>query len=95
MTYYRLYFMNGFSGHIERFEEFDADDDEGAVALAEAKQGFLSLELWSGHRKVARIDSMDLAAQMVARRARMKAVKAQVEPAPREDDETNAANRSA
>ena len=55
MSDYRLYFMEAFSGHIERFEEFDAADDVAAVVLAETRQGPLSLELWCSHRKVARL----------------------------------------
>ena len=35
MLYYRLYFMDRFSGHIDHFREFEAADDEAALALAE------------------------------------------------------------
>ena len=94
MSYYRLYFMNGFSGHIERFEEFDAADDAAAVVLAKNMQGPLSLELWCSHRKVARVPAVDLASQLLAQRAEQRAVKARVEPADNADDE-KAENRSA
>ena len=94
MSYYRLYFMNSFSGHIERFEEFNADHDETALALAKTRQGLLALELWCSHRKVARLEPIDLASQLLAERSRLKAVKAQVEPKPSADD-TLSENRSA
>ena len=82
MAYYRLYFLSGFSGHIERFEEFDAVDDEAAVAQANTKQGALPLELWCSHRKVVRIDSIDLASRLLAQRSQQKAVKAKVTSKP-------------
>ena len=95
MSYYRLYFMNGFSGHIERFEELDASDDAAAIELARTMQGALSLELWCSHRKVTRIEAIDLTSQLLAQRAEAKAVRAQVEPATNADDLTQAENRSA
>ena len=95
MSFYRLYFMETFSGHIERFEEFDVADDAAATALAQASQGPLSLELWCSHRKVARFDALDLTSQLLAQRAAQKAVKAQVEAGAKVDDDTTAENRSA
>lgn len=56
MAYYRLYFLNDRTGHIDRFEEFDVDDDEAAVARAHRQLGTSPLELWSGGRKVSRLD---------------------------------------
>ena len=56
MAYYRLYFMNRFSGHIERFEEFDAPYDEVARDLAAQQAGDEPLELWCGSRKVHRFE---------------------------------------
>ena len=35
MRYYRLYFMDRFSGHIDHFREFEAEDDTAAFAMAE------------------------------------------------------------
>ena len=32
MLYYRLYFMDRFSGHIDHFREFEAEDDAAALA---------------------------------------------------------------
>ena len=95
MGYYRLYFMDSFSGHIERFEEFDAADDAAALVLAKAKQGPSALELWCSQRKVARVNAIDLASQLLAERAERKAVKAKVAPDAIFDDDSNAENRSA
>jgi hypothetical protein len=53
-VYYRLYFMDAFSGHIEHFREFEAADDSTAVALAEDARGRSPMELWCGNRKVRR-----------------------------------------
>lgn len=94
MSYYRLYFMRTFSGHIERFEEFDAADDREAVALAEARRGGLALELWCSRRKVARLEALDLASQLLEQRRAQKAVKAQLQPMPGAQD-TRPENRSA
>lgn len=95
MGYYRLYFMNSFSGHIERFEEFEAADDVAAVVLAKAQQGPLALELWCSQRKVKRINAIDLASQLIAERAERKAVKAKVEGGDIADGDSKAENRSA
>lgn len=59
MGYYRLYFMNRSNGHIERFEQFDADDDPSAIIVADRHVGNQPLELWSGHRKVRRFEALD------------------------------------
>ena len=95
MGYYRLYFMNSFSGHIERFEEFDAADDAAAVVLAKAQQGSSALELWCSQRKVTRVNAIDLTSQLLAERAERKAVKAKVEPGAIADKDSKAENRSA
>ena len=95
MAYYRLYFMSSFSGHIERFEEFDAPDDAAAVVLAKTKQGLLVLELWCSQRKVARVNAIDLASELLAERAKRKAVKAKLEPGAIADEDSDAENRSA
>ena len=57
MSYYRLYFMDPYSGHIRRFAEFEAPDDEAAFGLAIEHIGDQPLELWSEHRKVRRIEA--------------------------------------
>ena len=55
--YYRLYFMNPISGHIERFADFEAPDDSAALSLAREHIGDNPLELWCGSRKVHRIEA--------------------------------------
>lgn len=57
MLYYRLYFLHPHSGHIIRFAEFDAPDDEAAIALAAEQEGDQPLELWCRQRKVKRFES--------------------------------------
>lgn len=54
MSYYRLYFMDRFSGHIDHFREFEAETDEAAVALAEQWRNGRPMELWNRHRKLKR-----------------------------------------
>jgi hypothetical protein len=54
MTYYRLYFLDGFSGHIDHFREFEARTDADAAAQAESWREAQAMELWSGQRKVMR-----------------------------------------
>jgi len=52
MQYYRLYFMDRFSGHIDHFREFDAEDDVVALAIAEGWRDGHPMELWNRHRKL-------------------------------------------
>ncbi len=54
MRYYRLYFMDRFSGHIEHFREFEAEDDAGALTVAEGWREDRPMELWSRQRKLRR-----------------------------------------
>jgi hypothetical protein len=56
MRYYRLYFMDPFSGHIEHFREFEAEDDETALAIAGGWRETRPMELWNGDRKLMRWD---------------------------------------
>ena len=56
MLYYRLYFMNPRSGHIDRFAEFEAPDHQAAIALAAEHEGAQPLELWCHHNKVRRFE---------------------------------------
>ena len=58
MSYYRLYFLHRFSGHIVRFAEFEAPDDGAALALAAEHEGDQPLELWCEHRKVKRFEEV-------------------------------------
>ncbi len=68
MSYYRLYFMDAFNGHIERFEDFAAATDEDAVGIALDSEGLRALELWNEDRKVARIEPVSLSSQLLERR---------------------------
>jgi hypothetical protein len=52
MRYYRLYFMDRFSGHIDHFREFEAEDDSIAVGIAEGWRNGSPMELWNRERKL-------------------------------------------
>ena len=56
MPHYRLYFLSSRSGSIERFEEFEARDDDEALALIDHRIGDQPLELWTGGRKVGQFE---------------------------------------
>ena len=58
MVYYRLYHLRGANFEVESFDEFEAEDDRNAIAESEARRGLKPMELWSGHRKVMRWDSL-------------------------------------
>ena len=60
MRYYRLYFMDRFSGHIEYFREFEAEDDNAALAIAESWHEDRAMELWNRERKLKRWDHLTL-----------------------------------
>jgi len=55
MSLYRLYFMNALD-HIERAGEFDADDDNTAIAAVERSRGNTQMELWCRTHKVKHWD---------------------------------------
>jgi len=61
MLYYRLYFMDRFSGHIEHHREFEAQDDEAAIATAEGWREGGPMELWNLQRKLKHWDEEPLA----------------------------------
>lgn len=54
MLYYRLYFFDRFSGHIDQFREFEADDDAAAVDLAAGWADGRAMELWNRERRLKR-----------------------------------------
>lgn len=56
MNYYRLYFMDRFSGHIDHFREFEAADDSAALCIAQNWRNGQAMELWTGQRKLKHWD---------------------------------------
>ena len=52
MPYFRLYHFDRFSGHIDHFREFDAEDDGAAVAVAERWNDGRPMELWNRERRL-------------------------------------------
>jgi hypothetical protein len=60
MRYYRLYFMDRFSGHIDHFREFEAENDDAAVAIAERWREDRPMELWNLERKLRQWDAAAL-----------------------------------
>jgi len=58
MAYYRLYQLHGARNEVQSFEEFDAADDVEAIARSETLRRLGAMELWSGHRKVRRWESI-------------------------------------
>jgi hypothetical protein len=57
MPYFRLYYFDRFSGHIDHFREFDAEDDAAAVALAERWSDGRPMELWNRERRLKQWES--------------------------------------
>ena len=55
MANYRVYCIDGMN-KVASAEWIDADDDEGAVALAMERHDGFKCEVWDGKRLVARID---------------------------------------
>ena len=56
MLYYRLYYFDAFSGHIDHFREFEAKDDAAAISLAEQWGNGRPMELWNRERRLKRWD---------------------------------------
>lgn len=56
MRYYRLYFMDHVSGHIDHFREFEAEHDDAALAIAERWREEQPMELWNRERKLKHWD---------------------------------------
>jgi len=56
VLYYRLYFIDRFSGHIDHFREFEADSDSAAIHLAEHWSNGKPMELWNRDRRLRRWD---------------------------------------
>lgn len=63
MQYYRLYFMHRFSAHIDHFREFEAEDDEQALAIAEGWREDARMELWNRERRLKQWEAVPLPEQ--------------------------------
>ena len=61
MHYYRLYFMHRLSGHIDHYREFEAEDDDAALAIAEDWREDRPMELWNLERKLKHWDQEPVA----------------------------------
>ena len=59
MPYFRLYYFDRFSGHIDHFREFDAEDDGAAVAVAQRWNDGRPMELWNRERRLKQWDCAD------------------------------------
>jgi hypothetical protein len=51
-TEYRLYFLEGDGKHISFSHEFEAEDDERAIRVAESWREGRGAELWAGSRRI-------------------------------------------
>jgi hypothetical protein len=60
MLYYRLYYFDRFSGHIDHFREFEAGGDGAAMAIAERWADGRPMELWNRERRLKRWDTIPL-----------------------------------
>lgn len=58
MPYYRLYYFDRFSGHIDHFREYEADGDDAAIALAERWSDGRRMELWNRERRLNKWESI-------------------------------------
>jgi len=54
MLYYRLYYFDRFSGHIDHFREFEAESDSAAIELSERWSDGRPMELWNRERRLQR-----------------------------------------
>ena len=54
VPYYRLYFMDRYSGHIDHFREFEAESDDAAMNVSETWRDGRPMELWNLGRKLRR-----------------------------------------
>ena len=61
MPAYRLYFIDGRSGHIVSSQVFGADDDLHAIAKAGELEGPMEMELWCDIHKLRHWDAVPTA----------------------------------
>ena len=57
MRFYRLYFLDRFSGHIDHFREFEAESDESAIGIADGWREERPMELWHRQHKLKHWES--------------------------------------
>jgi len=55
--FYRLYYLDGYSGHIMRVREFDAENDQAAIAYGDEVRSLSPMELWDCDRKIKQWDA--------------------------------------
>ena len=67
MATYRLYLLNPRTNRIEGFEEYEADGDVEAIERADRSRDRAPLELWSGCKKIHRIEGLAQTASAPAR----------------------------
>ena len=60
MAYYRLYFTDAFNGRLDRFIQFEVENDEAAIEFAKEWQGALTIDLCNGVRPVKHWDPLGL-----------------------------------
>lgn len=58
MPDYRLYHLDPHTGHINKAEELFAADDVAAMYEVQQRACAHPFELWSGSRKVGRVDAI-------------------------------------
>jgi hypothetical protein len=57
MPEYRLYRLHPYSGHITSSEHMHESDDVAAVHAIQQRRFAVPVELWTGGRKVTRLDA--------------------------------------
>lgn len=57
MPHYRLYRLDPDTGHITGAEDMHAADDVAAVHEVQQRRHDVPVELWSGPRKITRVDA--------------------------------------
>lgn len=57
MPKYRLYRLDPYSGHITSSEHMHEADDVAAVHAVQRRRFTVPVELWTGDRKVTRLDA--------------------------------------
>ena len=58
MLYYRLYYFDRFSGHIDHFRQFEPKHDAAAIAVPDQWNHGQPMELWNRERRLKRWDNV-------------------------------------